>query len=50
MKRFKSKDKANKTKSVDDFIKYNKRQNLMVKLNKNCKKRVFLITQKSKTI
>ena len=41
MKRFKSKDKANKTKSVDDFIKYNKRQNLVVKLNKNCKKSFF---------
>ena len=40
MKRSKLKNKANKTKSVDGLIKYKKQQNLLVKLNKNCK-RVF---------
>ena len=38
MKRFKLENKANKTKSVDDLIKYKKQQNLVVKLNKNCEK------------
>ena len=38
MKRSKLKNKANKTKSVDDLIKYKKQQNLVVKLSKNCKK------------
>ena len=37
MKRFQSKNKANKTKLVDDLIKYKKQRNLVVKLNKNCK-------------
>ena len=40
-KRSKLKNKANKTKSVDDLIKYKEQQNLVVKLNKNCKKGVF---------
>ena len=35
------KNKANKTKSVDDLIKYKKQRNLVVKLNKNCKKEFF---------
>ena len=43
MKRSQLKNKANKTKSVDDLIKYRKQRNLVVKLNKNCKKS-FLIT------
>ena len=38
MKRSKLKNKANKTKSVDDLIKYKKQCNVAVKLNKNCKK------------
>ena len=38
MKLSKLKNEANKTKSVDDSIKYKKQQNLVVKLNKNCKK------------
>ena len=38
MKRSKLKSKANKTKSVDDLLKYKKQRNLVVKLNKNCKK------------
>ena len=38
MKRSKFENKANKTKSVDDFIKYKKQRKLVVKLNKNCKK------------
>ena len=41
MKRFKFKTKANKTKSVDDLIKYKKQRNLVVKLNKNSKKEFF---------
>ena len=41
MKRSKLKNKANKTKSVDDLIKYKKQRNLVVKLNKNCKKEFF---------
>ena len=46
MKRSKLKKKANKTKSVDESIKYKKQRNLLVKLNKNCKKlkQSFLIT------
>ena len=39
MKRSQLKNKANKTKSEDDLIKCKKQQrNLVVKLNKNCKK------------
>ena len=41
MKRPKLKNKANKTKSVDDLLKYKKQRNLVVKLNKNCKKEFF---------
>ena len=41
MKRFELKSKANKTKSADDLIKYKKQRNLVVKLNKNCKKEFF---------
>ena len=41
MKRSKLKNKANKTKSVDDLTKYKKQRNLVVKLNKNCKKGFF---------
>ena len=41
MKRSKLKNKANKTMSVDDLIKYKKQRNLVVKLNKNCKKEFF---------
>ena len=41
MKRSKLKNKANKTKSVDDLLKYKKQRNLVVKLNKNCKKEFF---------
>ena len=41
MKRSKLKNKANKTKSVDDLIKYKKQRNLIVKLNKNCKNEFF---------
>ena len=41
MKRSQLKSKANKTKSVDDLIKYKKQRNLVVKLNKNCKKEFF---------
>ena len=41
MKRSKLKNKANKTKSVNDLIKYKKQRNLVVKLNKNCKKQFF---------
>ena len=41
IKRPKLKNKANKTKSVDDIIKCKKQRNLVVKLNKNCKKEVF---------
>ena len=37
----KLKNKANKTKSVDDLKKYKKQRNLVVKLNKNCKKEFF---------
>ena len=40
MKRFKLKNKANKTKSVDDLIRH-QQQNLVVKLTKNCKKEFF---------
>ena len=43
MKRSQLKNKANKTKSVDDLIKYKKQCNLVVNLNKNCKNS-FLIT------
>ena len=43
MKRSQLKNKANKTKSVDGLIKYKKQRNLVVNLNKNCKKE-FLIT------
>ena len=42
MKRSKLKNKANTTKSVDNLIKYKKQQNLVVKLNKNCKKVFFV--------
>ena len=35
------KNKTNKTKSVDDLIKYKKQRNLVVKLNKNCKNELF---------
>ena len=38
---FPTKKKANKTKSVDDLIKYNKQGNLVLKLNNNCKKEFF---------
>ena len=38
MKHSQLKNKANKTKSVDDLIKYKKQRNLVVKLNKDCKK------------
>ena len=41
MKLIQLKNKANKTKSVDDLIKYKKQRNLVVKLNKNCKKEFF---------
>ena len=41
MKRSKLKNKANKTKPVDDLIKYKKQRNLVVKLNKICKKEFF---------
>ena len=41
MKRSKVKNKANKTKSTDDLIKYNEQRNLVVKLNSNCKKEFF---------
>ena len=41
MKRFNLKNKASKTKSVDSLIKYKKQRNMIVKLNKNCKKRGF---------
>ena len=45
MKRFKLKNKANKTnkanKLVDDLAKYKNQFNLVVKLNKNCKKEFF---------
>ena len=40
LKRSQLKNKANKTNSVDDLIKY-KQRNLVVKLNKNCKKEFF---------
>ena len=49
MKRSQLKNKANKTKSVDDLIKYKKQCNLEVKLNKNCKKE-FFDNLKTKTI
>ena len=42
MKRFNLKDKANNSKSVDALIKYKKQQYLVIKLNKNCKKNLFL--------
>ena len=41
MKHSQLKNKANKTKSVDDLIKYKKQRNLVVKLNKNCQKEFF---------
>ena len=41
MKLIQLKNKANKTKSVDDLIKYKKQRNLVVKLNKNCEKVFF---------
>ena len=41
MKHSKLKNKANKTKSVDDLIKYKKQRNLVVKLNKNCEEEFF---------
>ena len=41
MKRSQLKNKANKTKSINDLIKYKKQRNLVVKLNKNCKKEFF---------
>ena len=41
MKRSQLKNKANKTKSIDNLIKYKKQRNLVVKLNKNCKKEFF---------
>ena len=41
MKCSKLKNKGNKTKSVHDLIKYKKQRNLVVKSNKNCKKRFF---------
>ena len=37
----KLKNKANKTKSADDIIKYKKQQKLVVKFNKNCGKEFF---------
>ena len=41
MKRSKLKNKANKTKAIDDLTKYKKQRNLIVKLNKNCEKEFF---------
>ena len=41
MKLIQLKNKANKTKSVDDLIKYKKQRNLVVKLNNNCEKVFF---------
>ena len=41
MKRPQLKNKANKTKSLDDLLKYKKQCNLVVILNKNCKKEFF---------
>ena len=41
MKHPKLKNIANKTKSVDDLLKYKKQRSLVVKLNKNCKKEFF---------
>ena len=41
MKRSQLKHEANKTKSVDDLIRYKKQRNFVVKLNKNCKKDFF---------
>ena len=41
MKRSKLKNKANKTKSGDYLLKYKNQRNLVVKLNKNCKKEFF---------
>ena len=41
MKRSQLKNKANKFKSIYDLIKYKKQRNLVVKLNKNCKKEFF---------
>ena len=41
LKRSQLKSKGNKTNSVDDLIKYKKQRNLVVKLNKNCKKEFF---------
>ena len=38
IKRSQLKHKINKTKSTDDLKKYKKQRNLVVKLNKNCKK------------
>ena len=37
MKHFKLKNKANRTKLQDDIAKYNKQQNLIVKLNRDSK-------------
>ena len=41
MKRSQLENKANKTKSVDELIKYKKQRNLVVKLNQHCKKEFF---------
>ena len=41
MKRSKVKNKANKTKSTYDLIKYNEQRNLVVKLNSNYKEEFF---------
>ena len=41
MKRSQLKNKANKTKSIDDLIKYKKQRKWVVKLKKNCKKKFF---------
>ena len=41
MKRPQLKNKANKPKSVDDLMKYQKQRQLVVKLNENCKKEFF---------
>ena len=46
----KLKNTANKTESVHDLKKYKKERNFVVKLNNNCKKVFFLVTQKLKTI
>ena len=41
MKRFKLKNKANRTKLQEDIAKYKKQRNLLVKLNRDSKLRYF---------